>query len=248
MDRLLEVCVDSYESAVLAAGAGADRLELCGSLMIGGVSPSVYVIRQVKNAVDIPVNVLLRPRFGDFCFTDAEKEVLLEEIGFCAAEGVNGVVIGALTPEGNLDMEFLQECIVRGEGLKFTLHRCFDVCQDPYEALEQAQTLGFDTVLTSGQAAKATQGLDVLKALHRQAAGRIHILAGSGVNPENISTIYQTTGITQFHFSAKRTQPGPMKFKREGVPMGLPMASEFDRQYCDPVQVEQAAETIKNLK
>lgn len=248
MDRLLEVCVDSWESAVRAASAGADRLELCGDLLVGGVSPSPYLIRQVQRSVKIPVNVLLRPRFGDFCFTKEEKEVLLEEVGFCALVGINGVVIGALTPEGDLDTEFLRVCADRAEGMKLTLHRCFDVCRDPFSALEQAVRLGFDTILTSGQAAKAPEGLPVLSQLHSQAAGRIHIMAGSGVSPSNIPAIYAATGITQYHFSAKHSEPGPMKFKRQGVPMGLPMASEFHRQYCDPKLVRQAKEAVMALR
>ena len=247
MDYLLEVYVDSWESAVRAAKSGADRLELCGDLLVGGVSPSPWLIRQVQRDVKIPVNVLLRPRFGDFCFTKEEKEVLLDEIGFCTLVGVNGVVIGALTPEGDLDAEFLRACAERAEGMKLTLHRCFDVCRDPYEALEQAVELGFDTILTSGQAAKAPDGVEILKALHRQAAGRIHIMAGSGVSPSNIPAIYNATGITHYHFSAKRAEPGPMKFRRDGVPMGLPMASEFDRQYCDSGLVRQAKEALEKL-
>lgn len=197
--------------------------------------------------MEIPVNVLLRPRFGDFCFTKEEKEVLLEEISFCAAEGVNGVVIGALTPEGDLDVDFLGDCTAYVEGLKLTLHRCFDVCRDPFQALEQAISLGFDTILTSGQEANALKGAPLLARLQEQAAGRIHLLAGSGVNPGNIPAIYEATGITHYHFSAKRTEPGPMKFKREGVPMGIPMASEFDRQYCDPDLVKQAVQVLRSL-
>ena len=247
MDILLEICVDSYESAVRAASAGAGRLELCGDLLVGGVSPSPWLIRQVQSAVKIPVNVLLRPRFGDFCFTKEEKEVLLREVEYCALAGVNGVVIGALTPEGDLDTDFLKQCAEKAEGMKLTLHRCFDVCRDPFDALEQAVRLGFHTMLTSGQAAKAPDGVALLKELNKQAAGRIHLMAGSGVGPGNIRTIYEETGITHFHFSAKRNEPGPMLFKREGVPMGLPMASEFERQYCDPEQVKKAREILNQL-
>ena len=247
MSYLLEICVDSYESALRAASAGASRLELCGDLLVGGVSPSPFLIQQVLEAVNIPVNVLLRPRFGDFCFTNREKDVLLREIELCRDMGANGVVIGALNPHGDLDMGFLQDCRRLVGNMKMTLHRCFDVCRDPYEALEQAETLGFDTILTSGQAAKATEGLECLARLQKQAAGRIHILAGSGVNPGNIAAIHKATGITHFHFSAKRSEPGPMLFRREGVPMGLPMASEFDRQYCDPDQVKAALAVLKKL-
>ena len=246
---LLEVCVDSYESAVRAARGGAQRLELCANLMIGGTSPSFPLIRQVHRAVEIPVNVLLRPRFGDFCHTAEEKQVLLEEIDFCADEGVNGVVIGALTPEGELDMEFLARCVraAKEKGLKFTLHRCFDVCRDPMMALEQAVRLGFDTILTSGQEATAPKGAALLARLNEAAGDRIHIMAGSGVNPENIRQLYGLTGITHFHMSAKRTEPGPMLFRNNAVPMGLPIASEYDRQYCDAQAVASARAVLDSI-
>ena len=247
MAYLLEICVDSYTSALRAAQAGAHRLELCGDLLVGGVSPSPYLVAQVQQAVKIPVNVLLRPRFGDFCFTDEEKQVLLQEVAFCAEAGVNGAVIGALNPDGSLDVPFLRKCIARGKGLEFTLHRCFDVCRDPMEALEQAVELGFSSILTSGQAAAAPGGLELLARLQEKAAGRIHIMAGSGVNPDNIPKIHAATGITHYHFSAKATEPGPMVFRREGVPMGLPMASEYDRQYCNPALVQKTLAALEAL-
>ena len=247
MSYQLEICVDSLESAIRAEKAGASRLELCADLLVGGTSPSPFLIRQVLDAVSIPVNVLLRPRFGDFCFTDSEKQVLLQEIDFCRENGANAVVIGALMPDGSLDVDFLQECMAHADGLHKTLHRCFDVCCDPEKALEQAIMLGFDTILTSGQAAAALQGTDLLASLHAQAAGRIHLLAGSGVNAENIPVIGRATGIHQFHLSGKHTEPGPMQYRREGVPMGLPMASEFDRQYTDPAAVAAARRALDTL-
>ncbi len=247
MAKLLEICVDSYESARRAAQAGASRVELCADLLVGGTSPSPFLVEQVTNNLDIPVNVLLRPRFGDFCFTKEEKQVLIREIDSCAGFGVNGVVIGALTADGNLDTDFLQECMQHAKGMKVTLHRCFDVCRDASAALETAVSLGFDTILTSGQAATAPEGTLMLKDLHQQAAGRIHLLAGSGVNVGNIRKIHEATGITHFHLSGKRSEPGPMTFRREGVPMGLPMASEFDRQYTDPKAVKEALKVLESL-
>ena len=245
---LLEICVDSFESARRASEAGADRLELCGDLLVGGVSPSPFLIEQVVSRIKTPVNVLLRPRFGDFCFTDEEKEVLLKEIAFCAKAKVNGVVIGALTPEGDLDVPFLSRCMAAAGDLEVTLHRCFDVCRDPFEALDTACDLGIQTILTSGQMATAPAGIENLKALRRHAADRIHLLAGSGVTPENIPTLHRETGICHFHLSGKASEPGPMAFRREGVPMGLPMASEFDRQYASPAVIRAARRAVDSLE
>ena len=245
---LLEICVDSFESARRASQAGADRLELCGDLLVGGVSPSPFLIEQVAERIKTPVNVLLRPRFGDFCFTDEEKEVMLREIAFCREAGVNGVVIGALTPEGDLDVPFLSKCMAAAGDLEVTLHRCFDVCRDGFEAIETACDLGIQTILTSGQRATAPQGAENLKAFRKLAADRIHLMAGSGVSAANIPMLHRDTGICHFHLSGKRNEPGPMVFRREGVPMGLPMASEFDRQYasCDAVKAARAA--VDSLK
>ncbi len=245
---LLEICVDSFESARRASDAGADRLELCADLLVGGTSPSPFLIEQVVERVKTPVNVLLRPRFGDFCHTAEEKKVLLREIDFCAKSGVNGVVIGALTPDGELDMPFLSECMAAAGDLDVTLHRCFDVCRDPFEAIETACDLGIQTILTSGQMATAPKGVENLKAYRKFAADRIHLMAGSGVSAANIRMLYEQAGICHFHLSAKRSEPGPMVFRREGVPMGLPMASEFDRQYAAPAAVRAARDAIDALK
>ena len=244
---LLEICVDSFESARRAAEHGADRLELCANLLLGGTSPSCTLIRQAAG-LGTPVNVLLRPRFGDFCYTAEEKEEILDQIRFCRGAGASGVVIGALNPDGTLDVDFLAECMKEAVGMTVTLHRCFDVCRDPNIALEQAVMLGIHTILTSGQCANALQGAALLARLQERAAGRIHLMAGSGVNAGNIPEIYAKTGIRHFHLSGKRTEPGPMEFRREGVPMGLPMASEFDRQYTDAGAVKNARNAIESLK
>ena len=234
MEHLLEICVDSLDSALAAQAGGADRLELCGNLIIGGTSPSIALVHQVMEQVHIPVNVLLRPRFGDFCFTPSEQEATLWEIEQCSALGVNGVVLGALLPNGALDREFLARCVAAAGGLHRTLHRAFDVCRDPFEALEDAVELGFDTILTSGQQAKAEQGIPLLTQLVQRADGRVNILAGSA-------------GVCQFHFSAKKAVESPMAFRRQGVPMGLPVADEYLREYTDAALVRQAKELLAGL-
>ena len=246
--RLLEICVDSLESALRASAGGANRLELCGHLMLGGVTPSPVLIRQVIARVDIPVHVLIRPRFGDFCFTPEEREQTLWEIRDAVQAGAAGVVIGALTPQGDLDRPVLARCVEAAQGRNVTLHRCFDVCRDPFQSLEQAVTLGVGTILTSGQASSAPLGKALLAQLNRQAGDRIHLMAGAGVSAKNIPELHRETGITHFHLSGKRAEPGPMIFRREGVPMGLPMASEFDRQYTDPAAVRAAKEALITLE
>ena len=247
-DFLLEICADSFESARRASLNGADRIELCANLLLGGTSPSPTLIRQAVERLNTPTNVLIRPRFGDFCFTAEEKEEIIAQIIDCSVAGASGVVIGALNPDGTLDMDFLSECMAYTEGMTVTLHRCFDVCRDPFEAMEQAIDLGIHTILTSGQESGAVKGIPLLRQLQAQAAGRIHLMAGAGVSAGNIPQIYAAAGIRHFHLSGKRTEPGPMVYRREGVPMGLPMASEFDRQYTSPDAVKEAATVVHGLK
>lgn len=243
---ILEICVDSVESARAAVAGGASRLELCGNLIIGGTSPSPYLIEAVQQ-LGIPVRVLLRPRFGDFLYTPSEEEILYKEVELCRSMGVDGVVIGALCPDGTLDRSFLSSLIQAAGSLGKTLHRAFDVCLDPAQGLETAIDLGFDTILTSGQAATALEGADTLAQLQQQAAGRITLLAGSGISPDNIPVIRERTGISAFHMSGKCTVESGMKFRRDGVPMGLPFASEYERFYTDEALV-QAARAALNEK
>ncbi len=235
---LLEVCVDSYESAKIAAEHGADRLELCANLLIGGTSPSPFLIEAVQ-ALGVPVRVLLRPRFGDFLYTPMELELLRREVESCRSLGVDGVVLGVLTADGRLDREALSMLLDATGPLHKTLHRAFDVCRDPFEGLEDAVALGFNTILTSGQRATAVEGADLLRQLHAAASGRITLMAGSGVNLQTLPRLLAETPLDTFHLSAKTTVDSPMVFRREGVPMGLPMAGEYDRFYADGAVIAQ---------
>ena len=191
MSYLLEVCADSVRSAVEAQAGGADRIELCSGLVIGGLSPSVAMFEQVKKNVDIPVRVLLRPRFGDFCYDGYEFETLKEEVCLFREAGADGVVIGILKPDGRLDTDRMKELVecAKSESKSgkrpcaVTFHRAFDVCRNPYEALRQCIELGIDTILTSGQKDSAWNGRELLKELVREAAGEIEILAGAGISP-----------------------------------------------------------------
>ncbi len=235
----LEICVDSVESAQAAVAGGATRLELCGNLIIGGTSPSPFCIEAVQR-LGIPVRVLLRPRFGDFLYTPSEKEILLKEVEMCRSMGVDGVVIGALQADGTLDVPFLSTLVQAAGSLGKTLHRAYDVCADAQRGLETAIRLGFDTILTSGQAATAEEGMDTLALLNQRANNRITLLAGSGVSPDNIALIHRHTGINSFHMSGKHMVDSGMRYRREGVPMGLPFSSEYQHFYADETVVRKA--------
>ncbi|MBR5301750.1 MAG: copper homeostasis protein CutC [Clostridia bacterium] len=240
---LIEVCVDSMESARAAVRGGADRLELCANLIIGGTTPSPYLIAEAAK-LGIPVNVLIRPRFGDFLFTEDEKHEQLEQIAQLAQLGAGGAVVGALLPDGSLDVAFLKACRAAAQGLHLTLHRAFDVCADARIALEQAIGIGFDTILTSGQKATAMEGVGLIAGLTAQAGDRIVIMPGSGVNAANIAQLKAQTGARAYHLSAKKTVKSGMAYRREGVPMGLPMMSEFERFITDADAVAAARKAL----
>ena len=247
MPWVLEVCVDSVESAVSAARGGATRLELCANLVIGGTSPDEDLFRMVRERVDIPVRVLLRPRFGDFLYSEEEFELLRRQVRRFAALGADGVVIGMLRPDGTLDEARMAELISLAGGCGVTLHRAFDVCRDPLEALDAAVRLGVDTILTSGQQASCAQGSELLRELVARSGGRPQILIGAGVSADVIRTLQPATGADAFHLSAKRTENSRMTFRREGVPMGLPGISEFEVWRCDEAAVRAARQTIEAL-
>ena len=247
MPCVLEVCVDSVESAASAARGGATRLELCANLVIGGTSPDEDLFRMVRERVDIPVRVLLRPRFGDFLYSDDEFELLRRQVRRFAALGADGVVIGVLRPDGTLDEARMAELIAIAGGCGVTLHRAFDVCRDPFEALEAAGRLGVDTILTSGQQAACAQGAGLLRELVGRSGGRPQILVGAGVSADVIRTLQPATGANAFHLSAKRTEDSRMAFRREGVPMGLPGISEFEVWRCDEDAVRRARQALDAL-
>lgn len=245
---LIEGCVDSYASCAAACRAGADRLELCANLSIGGTTPSSSLFQQVRRDYAVSVNVLIRPRFGDFLYSEPELEEMGEEIRRFRKLGASGVVIGALTPEGELDREALARLIDCAGGLPVTLHRAFDMTRDPLEALEEAVRLGFRTILTSGQARSAAEGTEALRQVFRQAAGRIDIMAGCGVNRENIVSLYEQTGIRMFHTTGRK---GPvdsgMRYRRQGVSMGLPSLSEYELWRTDEEEFRACAERVHAL-
>ncbi len=245
---LLEGCVDSYASALIAAREGADRLELCGQLAIGGVTPSPALFEMVKRDCNVPVNVLIRPRFGDFLYDRAEMEQMTREIELFRDMGANGVVIGTLTPQGDLDREKMEKLMDRAGGMEVTLHRAFDMARDPLETLERAVKLGCRTILTSGQAGNAWEGRELLAQLHERAAGRICIMAGSGVKSGNIGPLHDHTGITAFHTTGRRgAVDSGMVYRKAEVSMGLPGLSEYELWRTDPEEFRSCVRVVHSL-
>jgi copper homeostasis protein len=217
---IFEVCVDSVEGAIAAQEGGAQRVELCANLVEGGVTPSLGMIRQTCLNVVCGVHVLIRPRGGDFYFSPLEMEVMRQDIRTARDSSADGVVIGLLLPDGTIDVERTRQLVELARPLSVTFHRAFDMCADPAAALEALIELGVDQVLTSGQAPTALEGAEVIAGLVQQAAGRIGILAGGGVNAENLPELVLKTGVRQVHFSAREEVESPMQYRNFNCWMG----------------------------
>lgn len=196
---LVEVCANSVESAINAEKAGADRIELCSELGVGGITPSHGLLQQVMEEISIPVHVLIRPRSGDFSYSEAEFLVMLKDIEFCKNIGVKGVVSGVLKTDFSLDEKKTSTLIKAAEGMHFTFHRAFDWVRDPLATFQILQELGADHLLTSGQQSKAIEGIDLLKQLLK-ASDSCKIMPGGGVNSENIED-FKKAGFEEIHFS-----------------------------------------------
>lgn len=240
---LLECCVDSVESALIAAEYGADRLELCSGLVIGGLTPSPSLYERIRAHSDIRIHVLIRPRFGDFLYSAEELQVILGEIRRFRSLGAEGIVIGCLTPEGSLNTEAMKPLMKAACGMSVTLHRAFDMCRDPFEALQQARDLGIHTILTSGQADSCLEGISLLKDLQTKAGPGLHIMAGAGINADAVRILLNETGLTQFHMSGKRILESGMRYRNPQVSMGLKNMSEYEIWQTDP----EAVRAVRNL-
>jgi copper homeostasis protein len=208
---LFEICATNIQSALTAERAGANRIELCSALDGGGLTPSPGLIRAARQLLTIPVNVLIRPREGNFVYDQHELDIMLDDIRFCRDAGVNGVVIGALDPEGHIDTSQMQQMIQAAGPLEVTCHRAFDYAKAPFAALETLINLGVHRILSSGQAVGAYEGRNMLKQFVETSAGRISIMPGAGITYKNIRDIAETTGAREFHFTGRKKtiQPNP---------------------------------------
>ena len=200
----LEICANSYQSAINAQEAGAHRIELCQELSVGGITPSYGLLKQVVDTLSIPVYVLIRPRSGNFVYSDSEFDIMKQDIQVCKNLGCDGIVSGILNKDNTIDIKRTKELVELSRPLQFTFHRAFDCLDNPSKALVQLIDLGIDRVLTSGLATSAKKGLNVLKQLHEQANGRITILAGGGINSDN-AKLFKDVGLNEIHASASST-------------------------------------------
>ncbi|MEI6123020.1 MAG: copper homeostasis protein CutC [Bacteroidota bacterium] len=212
---LFEVCANSLQSAIAAQNGGADRVELCAQLSVGGITPSAATIELAVERLNIPVFVLIRPRGGDFLYDDYDFAVMKTDIKMTKKLGAVGVVFGLLTSDGKIDMARTTELVKIARPMQVTFHRAFDRARSPMLALEEIIKTGADRILTSGQAKSALLGKAILKNLVNKAAGRIIILAGAGIGPENVNKIIKCTGVTEVHASCSVKQKSDMNWHSE---------------------------------
>ena len=212
MDYRLEICAFNLPSAIIAQQAGADRIELCASPEEGGVTPSHGVIRLARESLRIALYPIIRPRGGDFLYSDEEFRIMLRDVDYCKQVGCNGVVIGLLKSDGSVDQARCARLVEAAYPLGVTFHRAFDWAANPFETLETIIQLGCERILTSGQRQTAEEGVELLDQLVREADDRIVIMPGSGVRASNIAFLAEKTGAAEFHTSARLRQASKMEF------------------------------------
>ena len=247
MAGILEVCVDSLVSARAAIAGGADRIELCAALAVGGLTPYGELLRQIRAESHIPVRCLMRPRGGDFLYEKEEIFMMAAQIEELRKLGADGFVIGCLTPDGELDKNAMAPLLKAAEGAGLTLHRCIDVSRDPMETYLAAKELGIDTVLTSGAAGSCTLGMETIGKLLklRDAQNGPEVLIGGGVKASVISGFKaRFPEARAFHMSGKQDVESGMRFRREGVPMGLPGLDEWHIQQTSVENVRAARQAV----
>jgi len=239
---LLEICANSYRSAIHAENAGANRIELCSELAIGGITPSFGLLKKVTETLKIPMFVLIRPRSGNFTYSDDEFEIMKNDILQCKKLGCNGIVSGILNEDNTIDIERTKALIELAKPLPFTFHRAFDWVKNPLKAIEQLEDLGIDRVLTSGQETSALKGIELLKQLNEKARSKVTILPGGGINAEN-AIEFKNAGFSEIHCSASTLK---QVIETPKIPMNS--ASFFDERieaFSDTEKISKIVKTIK---
>ena len=242
----IEICANSVESAAKAQEGGAYRVELCAGIPEGGTTPSFGEIRMARQLLQqTKLHVIIRPRGGDFLYTQLEQEIMLHDIKVARQLGADGVVFGCLTAEGNVDVPAMKKLMNAVGDMSVTFHRAFDMCRNPMEALEDIIALGCHRILTSGQEATAPAGIPLLKELIEKADGRIIIMPGCGVKPSNILELAEETGATEFHFSGRSSLESDMIYRNPKVSMGGTVKiEEYQRDVTDVEIVKEAVSIL----
>lgn len=230
---ILEVCVDSVASAVTAQKSGASRIELCSSLATGGLTPSAGLIKRVQATVNIPIHVLIRPREGDFLYSEDEIKTMKENITICKQMNVDGVVFGALNSDGTINVTVMKQLIQHASSLQITFHRAIDMSVDSLAAIPILIQLGCSRVLTSGGMDSAVEGLSTIKKMQEIASNKIIIMPGGGITPNNVKTIVNVSGVIEIHASARSSSESKMIFRRQGVHMGSIKSDEYFHKFAD---------------
>lgn len=228
----VEICVDSLQSALAAEKGGASRIELCDNLIGGGTTPSAGMIELARKYLTIDINVMIRPRSGDFCYSALELEVMKRDIEIARKYGVNGIVIGVLKPNGEIDANMMKELIQLSRPLSVTFHRAFDMAKDLFESLDILIDLGVERILTSGKESNALQGVDLIRELVKRAEGKIIIMPGAGINEENVRDLIYNTRVKEIHLSAKKRVESVMEYRNHKINMGGSLIlSEYDNYF-----------------
>lgn len=241
-----EICANSTLSALAAQAGGAHRVELCAAIPEGGTTPSYGEITTARDLLkSTRLHIIIRPRAGDFLYSDLEIRTMLNDIAICKNSGVDGIVVGCLNSSGDIDLPLMKELIAASAGMTITFHRAFDTTRDPFRAMDDIISLGCERILTSGQEKSAEAGINLLAQLQQHAAGRIKLIAGSGINPSNIRKIHELTGITEFHFSARSTMESPMIFRNKHVSMNsTAISNDYIRSFTTAANVKECINAL----
>jgi len=243
---LIEVCSNSVTSALAAQNGGASRVELCENLIEGGTTPSHGEILVSRKVLDIKLYVLIRPRSGDFLYSDIEFDVMVADVQYCIEAGCDGIVIGMLNQDGSVDKEHCEKLVnlAKQRGLGVTFHRAFDLCADMFQALEDIIEIGCERILTSGGKTTAIEGSVTIANLIKKAAGRIIIMPGSGLSENNVADLVHYTGATEIHLSARSIRQSKMIFKNDHIMMGGKPGNEYAINETDAERVKQILKLV----
>jgi copper homeostasis protein len=242
---VLEICADSVESAIAAEEGGAQRIELCSALSEGGLTPSLGLIRAVRSRIRIALHVMIRPRSGDFLYSNDDLAVMREDIALVAQCGVDGVALGLLNAEGDVDVKRTRELVELARPMEVTLHRAIDMARDIEAALKEVILTGADRILTSGAEASAMQGRNRIRNLVHNSEGRIRVMAGGGVRAENVQEIAQATGAIEFHAALRRVVPSLVKHQRHKVHLGNPGVDDYAHSVVRAADVRTLRDALK---